>query len=75
MSEVDAADLPVLKKAVKHVPQREDGVFNVSRDRPAAAVLLQELVGRFRFSSLAHQQQPCSGTGWEGEANPSCPAG
>ena len=75
MSGVDAADLPVLKKAVEHGPRREDGVFNVSHDRQAAAVLQQELVESFRFGSPACQHQPCSGAGWEGEAHPRCPAG
>lgn len=44
MSGVDAADIPVLKKAVEHGPRREDGVFSVSCERQAAAVLQQESV-------------------------------
>lgn len=38
MGGVDAADLPVLKKAIEHGPCRGD-VFNGSRTRQAAAML------------------------------------
>lgn len=68
MSRVDAADLPVLKKAVEHGPRGEDGLLHVSHDRQAAAALQQESLESFRFGSPACQHQPCSGAGWEGEA-------
>lgn len=51
----------MLTKAVEHRPGREDGVFNVSHDRQAAAVLQQESVESFRFDSPGCQHQPSSG--------------
>jgi len=65
---VDAADLPALKKAGEHGPRREDGIFNVSHDRRAAAVPQQESLESFQLGRPDCQHQPCSGAGWEAEA-------